>query len=77
MIKYVKENPLVSVIILVFNSANPRFNANQRRLLELFYSLAPGTSIHQHLAIVWTLWRPSALKELGISTNINEKKEKF
>lgn len=77
MIKYIKDDPKVSVIILVFNSAHPRFGVNQRRLLELFYSLAPGTPIHQHLAIVWTRWRPSALKELGISTNIYERKEKF
>jgi len=77
MIKYVKENPQISVIILVFNSAHPRFGVNQRRLLELFYSMAPGTKIHQHLAIIWTRWKPSALKELGISTNIGEKKKKF
>lgn len=77
MIKYVKENPQISVVFLVFNSAHPRFGVNQRRLLELFYSMAPGTQIHQHLAIIWTRWKPSALKELGISINIGEKKKKF
>jgi hypothetical protein len=54
MIKYIKDDPKVSVIILVFNSAHPRLGVNQRRLLELFYSLASGTPIHHHLAIVWT-----------------------
>ena len=77
MIKYIKENPQISVVILVFNSAHPRFGVNQRRLLELLYSMAPGTPIHQHLAIIWTRWKPSALKELGISINISEKKKKF
>ena len=77
MIKYVKENPQISVVILVFNSAHPRFGVNQRRLLELFYSMAPGTQIHRHLAIIWTRWKPHALKELGISINSSEKKKKF
>lgn len=77
MIKYVKENPQISVVLLVFNSAHPRFGVNQRRLLELFYSMAPGTQIHQHLAIIWTRWKPNILKQLGISINIGEKKKKF
>ena len=54
MSKYIKDDPKISVIILVFNSVHPRFGVNQRRLLELFYSLAPGTPIYHHLAIVWT-----------------------
>lgn len=54
MIQYVKKNPKVSVIILVFNGLNVKFTSNERRILELFYNMAPGTPIHHHLAIVWT-----------------------
>lgn len=70
-----KENPQISVVILVFDSAHPRFTVNQRRLLELFYSMAPGTPIHQHLAIIWTRWKPSVLKQLGISIDMGGKKK--
>ena len=54
MIKYIKKNPKVSVIILVLIVLNPRFSLNERRILQLFYSMDPGTKIPHHLAIVWT-----------------------
>lgn len=44
MIQFVKKNPKVSVIILVFNGIAPRFSFNVRRILELFYSMAPRDS---------------------------------
>lgn len=75
MIQYVKKYPKVSVIILVFNGISPRFSSNERRILELFYSMAPGTPIHHHLAIVWTHCIPTILKTFNI--DICKRKEKF
>lgn len=75
MIQYVKKNPKVSVIILVFNGISPRFSSNERRILELFYSMAPGTQIHHHLAIVWTHCIQSILNYFNI--DINSRKKKF
>ena len=75
MIQYVKKNPKVSVIILVFDGISPRFTSNERRILELFYSMAPGTPIHRHLAIVWTRCLQSILNTFNI--DINSRKKKF
>lgn len=74
MIQYVKKNPKVSVIILVFNGITPRFTSNERRILELFYSMAPGTPIHRHLAVVWTRCLQSILNIFKIDTNNRKKK---
>ena len=74
MIQYVKKNPKVSVIILVFNGIIPRFTSNERRILELFYSMATGTPIHRHLAIVWTHCLQSILNVFKIDTNNRKKK---
>lgn len=63
-----------SVIILVFNILFPRFTSNERRLLELFYNIAPGTPIHRHLAIVWTHCDPKLLEALDIALNIRKRK---
>lgn len=75
MIQYVKKNPKVSVIILVFDGICARFTSNDRRILELFYSMAPGTPIHHHLAIVWTRCLSSILDHFKI--DINSRKKKF
>ena len=76
MIEYVKKYR-ISVILLVLDSVHPRLLDHHRRLLELFYSLAPGTRIHHHLAIVWTKWVPEALKLLNVSTDKSERKNQF
>ena len=76
MIEYVKKYR-ISVILLVFDSVHPRLLDHHRRLLELFYSLAPGTQIHHHLDILWTKWVPEALKLLNVSTDKSERKNQF
>lgn len=75
MIKYIKKNPKVSVIILVLIVLNPRFSLNERRILQLFYSMDPGTKIPHHLAIVWTRCIPSVLEQFHI--NIESRKKSF
>jgi len=54
MVDYIKANPGLQGIVIVFNSHQPRLPMNIKTLIKLLCNVFPGADFWNHVALVWT-----------------------
>ncbi|OUM59777.1 hypothetical protein PIROE2DRAFT_14613 [Piromyces sp. E2] len=54
MIDYIRDNPGLQGIVIVFNYHQPRLPLNIKTLIKLLCNVFPGVDFWKHVALVWT-----------------------